>query len=212
MGYPKGTTPESGQMEMILSCRDLLEKELRPKWTYRMFDLKRSGSDTGISVSGTSLSLDGKDIEAHLSGCEKCVLFCATASAKADELIRKKEAEDIALGFMTDCLASAAVEAICDKLEEELRDRIKGMYTTWRFSPGYGDFPLELQPRILDVLDAQKRIGVTCTENLLLIPSKSVTAVIGVSDKPIEKKRMGCAYCSLQGKCDFRKAGGHCGL
>jgi 5-methyltetrahydrofolate--homocysteine methyltransferase len=208
MGYR--ATPDENQMDMIIECRDLLEKEVTPAWVYRAFDLEFT--DEGVKLKGTRLVFRGKDIRQHLADCEKCILLCATASAKADELIRRKETEDIALGFMTDCLASAAVESVCNALEEELAKKLDGWNFTWRFSPGYGDFPLSVQPQIIKTLDAEKRAGVTCTATQLLIPRKSVTAVIGLSRNPVNKGRRGCAVCKMAGKCEFRKRGTHCGV
>lgn len=208
MGYR--SAPDENQMRMIDECRDLLEREIKPAWIYRAFDI--DFTQDGVALKGTKLVFKGEDIRRHLGGCEKCLLLCATASSKADELIRRKESEDITLGFMTDCLASAAVEAVCNSLEEELAEKLEGWYFTWRFSPGYGDFPLEIQPHIINALDAQKRAGVTCTESLLLAPRKSVTAVIGLSRTPIEKGRRGCAVCKMAGRCEFRKRGTHCGI
>ena len=52
-----------------------------------------------------------------------------------------------------------------------------------RYSPGYGDLPLELQREIIRVLDCGRTIGITLTESLLMQPSKSVTAVIGMKER-----------------------------
>lgn len=208
MGYR--SAPDERQLEMIRSLAVMLEEKLQPAWVYRVFGL--DFTNNGVLLKGTNLLLTGESAARHLSGCDSVVLLCATASAKADELIRLKEREDIALGFMTDCLASAAVEAICNELEKELAARLSTKFFTWRFSPGYGDLPLDIQPKILDVLNADKRAGVTCTNAKMLIPSKSVTAIIGLSDMPIEKGRRGCAVCNLSGKCEFRKRGVHCGV
>jgi hypothetical protein len=204
------TKPDEVQAVMINECRELLEKEITPAWTYRAFDI--DFTEEGIALKGTKLVFKGEDIARHLKGCKKCLLLCATASSKADELIRRMESRDIALGFMTDCLASAAVEAVCNSLEKELAQKLEGWYFTWRFSPGYGDFPLDIQPQIINALEAPKRAGVTCTESLLLLPRKSVTAVIGLSEKPVEKGRRGCAVCSMAARCQFRKRGTHCGV
>lgn len=207
MGYRQ--QPNENEMKMINECRDMLLREIKPAWVYRAFDMEKCGE--GIRLLGTQIILTGEDIKRQLDGCERCVLLCATVSVKADELIRRRESEDIALGFMTDCLASAAVESVCNAAEDELASRLEGKYLTWRFSPGYGDLPLEIQPQIINVLNAEKRAGVSCTDSLLLLPRKSVTAIIGISDKPIEKGRRGCAVCSMAKTCQFRKRGTHCG-
>ena len=62
------------------------------------------------------------------------------------------------------------------------------------------------------MLDAPRKIGLTTGDSCLLVPSKSVTAVLGISDNPIERRKRGCAICSMKGKCRFRRNGEHCGV
>lgn len=206
MGYRE--KPDEAQMALIRQRAELIEKNIKPAVVYRLFDIGETFY--GVKLKLTNITLEGEDIKRHLAGCEKCVLICATAGLRADEMIRRAQAEDISLGFMTDCLASAAVEAICNGFERELIAKLDGWHFTWRFSPGYGDLPLSVQPQIIDVLNATKRAGVSCLESLLMVPSKSVTAIIGLSREPVENKRRGCAVCNMAGRCDFRKRGIHC--
>ncbi len=206
MGYRQ--SPDGVQLGQIMKLREMLEETAEPKSVYRVFPIIFGENE--ITLDGCSVILKGKDIGAHLDGCTHAALICCTASAKADELIRIKEAEDISLGFMTDCLASALAEEVCNETEKELAKRLPGKFFTWRFSPGYGDLPLEAQPMIVSALEANKRAGVYCTESLMLLPRKSVTAVIGVSDKPIENKRRGCETCKMRTKCEFQKRGERC--
>ena len=49
-----------------------------------------------------------------------------------------------------------------------------------RYSPGYGDFPLEAQRELLALIDAPRKVGVWLTDSLLMVPSKSGSAMIGV--------------------------------
>ncbi|SDA24247.1 Vitamin B12 dependent methionine synthase, activation domain [Ruminococcus sp. YE71] len=207
MGYREA--PNKQQLETIRGLAELIEKDTKPAWVYRVFPIIET--EDGIELKGTKLVLTGSSVRKHLKGCDSAVLLCATISAKADEIIRQKEREDIALGFMTDCLASAAVESICNEIERMLAEKFSTKFFTWRFSPGYGDLPLDVQPYIIEVLGAGKRAGVTCTPSLMMIPSKSVTAVIGLSDVPIDRGRRGCAVCNLSGTCEFRKRGVRCG-
>ena len=53
--------------------------------------------------------------------------------------------------------------------------------------------------------------GLAVTESLLLNPVKSVTAVIGLSDRPQMARIRGCAYCQMRERCTLRKGGKHCG-
>ena len=99
---------------------------------------------------------------------------------------------------------------MCDEVENLIKAENPDKFLTWRFSPGYGDYPLSLQSELLRILDAPRKIGLCTNENSILTPTKSVTAVIGVSDNPIENKRKGCASCNLKTTCKFRKAGTRC--
>lgn len=86
-----------------------------------------------------------------------------------------------------DALASAGIEQVCNRAEECFREQLPDTYFTWRFSPGYGDLPLSLQPEILRLLDLEKRLGLTVTAEHILIPRKSVTAIVGLADRPLKK-------------------------
>lgn len=209
MGY-KDKEPDENVMNIIDECESVLLKAVKPRYTYKLFDIKTL--ENGISVLGTSLLFEGNDIKEHLKGCDKCILLCATVSAEADKIIRSYETIDMTKTVISDCLASAAVEEVCNKAEIEIKEKLPDYNFTWRFSPGYGDFPLTIQPEFLNVLDAQKRIGLNCTESLILIPRKSVTAVIGISKNPISKGKRGCVSCNMRDRCEYRKKGDHCGF
>lgn len=117
----------------------------------------------------------------------------------------------MARAVLLDACGSAWVESGCDAAEAQLQRRLPGRYRTDRFSPGYGDLPLQVQPQVCAALDAGRRLGLSVTESLLLNPAKSVTAVIGLSDTPQRARIRGCAYCSMRESCTLRKGGNHCG-
>ena len=197
--------------KLMDKCEELLLKLIEPKYTYRSFELTRESE--GIRLSGSSLVLTGNDIAELLCGCDTAVLICATLGIGADRLIRQLSLSDIAEGFAADALASAAIEQVCDAVENEIKKRFEGKGMTWRFSPGYGDLPIELQREFLDVTDAQRRLGVTLSDGGMLIPSKSVTAVIGISEEIKDNdKKGGCEVCNMADRCSFRKRGESCGV
>lgn len=154
----------------------------------------------------------GEDIKNHLSGCEKAVLLCATLGTEIDKLIRINQIADMAKAVVMDSFASVAIEQVCTKLDALLAEKYKGLNMTFRFSPGYGDYPLELQKAFLNILDAPRKIGLTINDNFLLTPTKSVTAVVGLSKYPIERQKRGCVICNLRQTCKYKKNGDHCGL
>lgn len=193
-------------------CEARLLNAINPKLVYAVFDIERGDNIGGsISVSGTPLKLDGESICVHLEGCGKCALMAVTLGAGVDRVIREYESSAMEKAFVADALASAAVEQMCDMAETEIQERLAGAHFTWRFSPGYGDLPLGIQRDLLDVLNAQKRIGLTVTDSLILIPRKSVTAIIGIADHELTPKTRGCSTCLIREKCEFRKRGERCG-
>ena len=86
----------------------------------------------------------------------------------------------------------------------------RGLHTNWRFSPGYGDLPLDIQPAIVRTLEADKKLGMTATDSNLLIPVKSVTAFVGLFDELREHTKRSCAGCACASHCSLRKAGTPC--
>jgi hypothetical protein len=125
----------------------------------------------------TDILLEGDDIKRHLFSCNEIIILAATLGLRTDELIRQTGASDMAGAVVLDAMASAVVEQICDITEAELKPKYKRM--TKRYSPGYGDFPLTAQEGLLIALDARRRIGLHATKEGILIPRKSLTAVIG---------------------------------
>lgn len=209
MGY-KGGEINQGILDLTDQCEKALLKAIKPRMVYRVFDIMNTHE--GVEVKNTPLIFRGKDIKAHLENCGRAILMCVTLSAEADRLIRSYEAESMEKAFITDTLASAVVEQACEKAEEIIKKQVGDYSYTWRFSPGYGDFPLEVQKDFLNVTEAAKRIGLNITDSLILIPRKSVTAVMGISEEPIPPKRRGCICCNMRDKCQYRKDGNHCGF
>lgn len=179
--------------------KEILEKA-NPKFLYTEIDLPNQEF------------MQGKDIENHLSGCRKAIVMCATLGAEIDKLIRISQIADMAKAVVIDSFASVAIEQVCSKADELIAEKYPDCYMTFRFSPGYGDYPIGLQQKILTLLDAPRKIGLTTNESCLLIPSKSVTAVMGLSDSPIERRKRGCAVCNMRDKCKYRRNGEHCGF
>ena len=107
-----------------------------------------------------------------------------------------------------DAVLSAAIEAVCDQAESELREEAqrRDMYLTDRFSPGYGDMPLAQTREICEILDASKSIGLTVSHSGIMIPRKSVTAVMGVSRTPVSRRPAGCEGCAMRKTCALSRS------
>lgn len=200
--------PDESFIKRVDAVEEKLIKTAKPRFIWRLMQLSRD--ENGICRAG-NIKLSGKSITEHLEGCNEAVFMAATLSSHTDMLISKAGAVSITDALIADTLASAGIEQICNKAELLIGQELKDKYITWRFSPGYGDLPIELQEDFLSLLDAQRKIGLTVTDSSMLIPTKSVTAIIGISDRQLPKKRQGCMLCNMHDSCQFRKKGVHCG-
>ncbi len=198
LGYG-GHPPDEATVQLLDQCEGELLKVAQPKYRFRVLERQQCEH-----------ILIGRDISAHLKGCEQVVLLAATLGHGVDRAIRTAQVQQMAKAVVLDAVASAAVEEVCHQAEREIQASLPEKFLTWRFSPGYGDFPLTVQREFLALLNAEKTLGLTVNEACLLIPRKSVTAVIGLSDHPLEPGRRGCQSCHLQGNCRFRQKGEHC--
>ena len=201
-------TPDQAVAELLDRAEKIVREKIHPKYVYIETDV--TFTDEGVVLGAMSVPLTGEDIKRHLRGCNKAILMAATLTQEADKLIRQAAVTNMAESLAIDCLCSAAVEQVCDRAEEEIFSRCSAPYRTWRFSPGYGDLPLSLQSSLLLALNAQRRIGLTVTDSSLLIPSKSVTAIIGMSDRPVERGGRGCTICNMRENCAYREKGNRC--
>lgn len=166
--------------ELLNKCIIESESKLAYKVCYRVFDIGMSEGeiDLGFAVTRSSVA------EKRLDGCEKIVVFCATVGSEIDRLIAKYNILSPSTAVMLQALGSERVEALCDAFCEKIRGAANenGYLCTKRFSPGYGDLPLDLQREIFSALDCTRKIGVTLNENLFMLPTKSVTAIIGLKN------------------------------
>ncbi len=193
--------PDGNIRRLIEEADIAARRTIIPKYVYRVSSVEAFSN--GIRLPDCGVFLPGDDIKKHLEGCGKAVVFAATLSAEADKLIRKAEVSDMAEALAMDCVCSSLIEQFCDKAEEKIFRELKAAYRTWRFSPGYGDLPLSVQEELLIALNAQRRIGLTVTPENILIPSKSVTAVIGISEEPVHERTGKCEFCNMRGMCAF---------
>lgn len=191
----------NAEMEHLLDvCEEEVLKASAPKYLYKEKDLPCP-----------EIMLGG-DIVEHLAGCHKAILLCATLGAEVDRLLRITQVTDMSKAVVMDALASVAIEQVCAKFDEWVAEQYPDLFQTFRFSPGYWDYPIEMQKYFLSELDAPKKIGLTTNGTFLLMPTKSVTAVMGLSETEPPKRKRGCASCNLKGNCNYRLRGDHCGF
>ena len=170
---------ESGDMhrkmaEIAAQCM----KTVTPRCTYRVSEI---AWENGMpSLFGGQLVLPGRTAAVMLRTCSHAALLVCTLGTTFDALARQVQARDFADALLLDGFGGAYVEAGCNAAEREIATKLPGKYLTDRFSPGYGDLPLSLQKDIFSVLDCSRKIGASLNESLLMSPSKSVSAIIGI--------------------------------
>lgn len=157
---------------------------------------------TFTEIPFDSAVLGGNDIKRVLKNSEKVIVIAATLGIYVDKLMRKTQITDMAQAVVVDAMASVAVEQFMDKIEEELKIRYSDYYFTNRFSPGYGDYPLDRQKEIVKLLNTEKKLGLSLTDSLMLNPTKSVTAVIGLGKNPVNQEKDCASKCSKCNKKD----------
>ncbi|MCF0238800.1 MAG: hypothetical protein HUK24_09380 [Sphaerochaetaceae bacterium] len=128
-----------------------------------------------------SLSIVSKALSSHLKNCDKVVLFAATIGSGCDVYRKKALVRSSIEGLVADALGSAAIETLCDKFCDDLKNM--DYETKSRFSPGYGDLELGFQKVLVEYLDCKRLIGLSLTDSLLMVPQKSVTAIVGLRRK-----------------------------
>jgi hypothetical protein len=207
----KNTSADSRQTrELAERACALVEESAAARHVSRRFGIGFVKS--GVVLEGTDVTLWGESIFNHLLHCRECILFCATLGQQAEVLLRRWQVKDLAFAVVLDACASAAIEAHCDELQNEMQRAAEreGLFIAERFSPGYGDFSIEQQREICAVLDTGRRVGVTVSESGILIPRKSITAVVGISHSRRPRREEPCDKCVLRESCQLRKEGRRC--
>jgi hypothetical protein len=157
-------------------------------------------------VTVGKLNIESWDLRRHLIGCGEAYLFAATLGAQADLLLERYSRTDMSLAAVFQAAAAARVESYCDCVQKRLAAEAaeEGLHLRPRYSPGYGDFPIRYQKDLLHILDCPKRIGLSVTDSFLLVPTKSVTAVIGITADKTSCHIGKCMNCGAE-HCPFRK-------
>jgi len=211
LGYKKGDIGESIS-QLIDECIEEIKKYSNYKYTYIVLKIKQS--EDNIELLKSNLILEGSDILHHLKDSTMCAVLAVTLGSLVDTKIKFFEKTNLTKALILDACASTAIEWVCDEASHKIKEEALSDYDlgiTYRYSPGYGDFSMDIQPEIINALEAQKKIGLTVTETNILIPRKSVTAIIGFQDKNIISIHPGCKTCNNAKWCQLKKGGNYCG-
>lgn len=186
----------------ISALLDTCIKEVQDKLTYKVCYREAYVTVNGDVCDFGAFKLQSKNLAANLKECNNVILFAATVGVGIDRLIAKYGRISPVKALMFQAIGAERIEALCDAFCEDIsREMNVGLKP--RFSPGYGDLPLEIQKDIFAFLDCSKRIGLVLNDSLLMSPSKSVMAFVGLSCSEQKQIKNKCSACTKT-DCTFR--------
>lgn len=198
--------PDDKTLELIRECSDELERAATPKHTYRRMAVFVT-DDNYIIADG--LKMHSANLAKNLRGCGEIIVFAATLGNATDMLMNKYNRISISRAAILQACGAAMIEDYCNacqrKIEQELAT--ENLFVRPRFSPGYGDLSLEHQNAVLSLLNAHKTVGIHLSEGNVMIPEKSVTAIMGISNVNSRCHIEGCELCDKK-DCPFRRESG----
>ncbi len=183
-------------LSRIEEVRCECEIVLRPAVCYTLLPIQRDGEKLQLG----SIVTTSQNLSAALEGCENALLFAATLGVGIDRLLISYGQTNALKAALVQGVATAYVETLCDEFCNRIQ-REQNVVLGRRFSAGYGDLPLQLQRDIFALLTPERQIGVTLNQSLLMSPSKSVTAFVGIGKG---EKISRCEGCS-QENCNFQQ-------
>ncbi len=182
------------EQSIIDACEEArLLIEVRGIWQMYAYDSARS-----VIESEPAVEINGRSIEKHLSKCERVLCMAVTVGEAIErEVTTKFGGKQYVPAMLLDAAATSAVEQAADQMEDVLRREVEheGFSMRSRYSPGYGDWGLD-QQRELFRLSGASEIGMRLSTALMLMPRKSVTAIIGLTRGTVEKSsEYDCSTC-----------------
>lgn len=202
LGFGK-SSPDAQMQQQIEAVTQEVFLSLSCRACFTLCDINVNGQ----TIDFGTFRVNSAGLSKNLRGCVRAVLFGATVGAGADRIIAKYSKLSPAAAVIAQAAGAAAIESWCDLFCARLSDKLKAetVFLRPRFSPGYGDFALSHQRDLFRVLECPKQIGVSLTDSLMMTPSKSVSAVIGISSEDTQCNKSGCEACDKREVCAYSR-------
>ena len=176
-----GVTSSTPQIECLL--KECLE-EVKDKFSYKICFTECDIIPDKNHVDFGLFTADSKSLKSHLIGCNSAIVFAATVGIEIDKTIAKYSEISPSKALILAAIGNERIEGLCDIFCQEIEENKNEKYfkTTTRFSAGYGDLKLETQKELFRILQCHRNIGLTLNDSLIMSPTKSVTAIIGLKE------------------------------
>lgn len=168
---------DTALLPLLRECYEEIREELRYDVCYTFLPVSYA-EDT---VRFPSFSVASSALCQNFADAAEAVLFAATVGIAPDRAVRRASVRSSVRALCFQAIGAERIEALCDIFCRTLGEKYQ---TRPRFSPGYGGVSLDVQREFFQLLDCERRIGLTCNESLLMSPTKSVTAFVAVKPKP----------------------------
>lgn len=186
--------------EKIDTLIEEVKKTARVKYVYEIYDVNIKDD----KIEFANIIISSKSLAKNLDNCEKVIMLAITLGSEIDMLIRRYCPIDSTAMIFVQSISAELLEKCIDEIEKEIiKNYGETIYLKPRFSPGYSDLSINHQKDFVTILNTPKKIGLSTTNNTMLTPTKSVTAIIGITKQNFRAKNK-CANCSSN-QCEFRK-------
>jgi len=194
-----GVKGEASDIQRLLEeCLQEAESKLIYRVCWELVPVSQNNGALDFVFAQTT----SRDLAKNLKECERAILFAATVGPQLDMLIARYSRISPAKALLFNAIGAERIESLCDLFCNE--QKAQGLCLRPRFSPGYGDLPLQIQNDIFRVLDCPRKIGLTLNKSLLMSPSKSVTAIVGLRPCAGSHPKNSCSSCSKT-DCIYRR-------
>lgn len=204
-GYIGKSKEVDSSLDQLLSeVLEELKNQFAYKVCYRRVPISWEGEMPVLPFESQS-----KNLAKCLQGAEEIVMFAATVGLPIDRMIARYQRLSPAKALMMQAYGAERIEALCNTFCKEIAREVEAenKSCTARYSPGYGDLPLETQRDFFALLDCNRQVGIALNESLLMTPSKSVTAIFGIKKGTSvcgQSEGHKCSQCDNT-NCEYRK-------
>ena len=177
LGYRRAAPPEADVAALMEKAAAEMQSVMKPQAVFEIFDLSEDNQELRFA----DVTLHSRDLGRNLEGCSKVALLAATIGPQVDALIRRHSSLDPVYASILQATGAMYIEELIDLVNSEIKKiaEAQGLKTKPRYSPGYGDVPLQVQKDFFRLLPCT-RIGLTLMDTLIMAPEKSVTAFVGL--------------------------------